>query len=108
SCGLAIGTDRRVAGDGRLGDNGANDAVPSRFGAVPHLPNQYSDAVSREQLHRSAGQEEQARRVAAALRFAVATARCYPGPSNQPLFKGSRRSELSWLSVSRVFIFPDT
>ena len=105
--GLATGTDRRVAGDRRSGDNGANDALPDRCWEFPHVPRQHSNAVSREQLHGSAGQEQQARRIAAALRFALTTARCYPGAGHHAFLKGSRRSELSWFPIGRLLIFSD-
>ena len=36
----------------------ANDALPSRYRTIPHIPRQHSHAVSREQLHRAAGQEQ--------------------------------------------------
>src|SRR5262245_52755799 len=104
---MAIGTDWRVARDGRSSDNGANDALPNRCWEFPHVPREHSDAVSREQLHGSASQEQQARRLAAPLRFALATARRYPGADHHAFSKGSRRSELSWFSIGRLLIFPD-
>src|SRR5215471_12128333 len=103
---MATGTDGRAAVHGGSGDDGANDVVSSRYRTIPHLPGQHSDAVSREQLHGATSKEQQARRIAAALRFALATARRHPSARHHAFFKGSRRSELSWLPIGRLLIFP--
>jgi hypothetical protein len=48
---VAIGAERGVARDGRLGDNSPNDALSDRCWAIPHVPRQHPDAIPREQLH---------------------------------------------------------
>ena len=84
--GVAIGTDRRADRDGGSGHYHSSDAIPCRGRAIPHLSIEPVDAISRKQLHRSAGQEEQARRPASALRSALATARRNPGTDHHSLF----------------------
>ena len=57
---MATGTDRRLTRDGRPGDHGASDAISDRCWRISYLSPEYPDAVSREQLHRAAGEEQQA------------------------------------------------
>ena len=60
--GLAARIDRRARRDGRPGHHDPDDALSGRSGPVPHLSHEHLDAVSRQQLHRAAGQKQQARR----------------------------------------------
>ena len=65
------------------------------------------DAVSRKQLHGSAGQEQQARRVAPALRSALAGPRCDSRADHRAFFERAGKPKLSRLSLGRIFILSD-
>ena len=82
--GLATGTDRRVAGDGRSGDDGANDALPDRCWEFPHVPRQHSTQYRENSYTVPLVKNNRSSPDCCCVTIlALATARCYPGAGHQ-------------------------
>ena len=71
------------------------------------LTGQHPDAVSREQLHGAAGEEQQARRIAAALRFAFTILDAIPAPIITHFLKEAEGQNYRGFPLAGFLIFPN-